>query len=263
MSFTYRLAGSVIARGSAIAMAVALSAAPGLAQTAGQAPKPKQPAPKAQPAQPQNGQAQPAQQPQNTGPVTVNLKAEPSQPQWTKVCGKDEAAKTDVCFTTRDFVTDKGQRAVAVALYDVKGKTSQKMVRILTPLGFLVPPGVRIAVDKSQAVGGRYSTCAPNGCFAEAALKDDFVAAMKKGTTLSISARNQVGREVTFNVPTEGFGQAFDGPAIDPKVLAEQQKKVQEELQKRAEEIRSRRMGNFGNPTQDPAANASTAQPNN
>jgi hypothetical protein len=37
-----------------------------------------------------------------------------------------------------------------------------------------------------------------------------------------------------------GFGKAFDGPAIDPKVLEEQQKKLQEELEKRSEELRKR-----------------------
>ncbi|WP_445504036.1 invasion associated locus B family protein [Microvirga sp. G4-2] len=258
MPFIFRLAGSVIARASTIAMALALGAAPGLAQTSGQAPKAKQPAPKAQPAQPQQ---QNAQQPQNAGLVTVALKAEPSQTEWTKVCGKDEGAKAEVCYTTRDFVTDKGQRIVAVALYDVKGKTSQKLMRIMMPLGFLVPPGVRIVVDKSQPVGGRYASCMPNGCFVEAPVKDDFVAALKKGTTLTISARNQVGREVAFAIPAEGFGKAFDGPPIDPKVLAEQQKKVQEELQKQAEELRNRRMGSFGNPAQAPAGGDAAATP--
>jgi hypothetical protein len=38
--------------------------------------------------------------------------------------------------------------------------------------------------------------------------------------------------------------------------MAEQQKKIQEELQKRAEEQRSGRVGNFGNPAQAPEANA-------
>ncbi|PVE23173.1 invasion-associated locus B family protein [Microvirga sp. KLBC 81] len=256
MSFTSRLAGS------AIATVLALSAGPGLAQTSGQAPKAKSTAPKAQQAQPQ--QTQP-QQAENAGPVAVALKAEPSQPEWTKVCGKDEAAKAEICYTTRDFVTDKGQRVVAVALYDVKGKASQKLMRIMMPLGFLVPPGVRIVVDKSQPVGGRYASCLPNGCFVEAVVKDDFVAALKKGTTLTISARNQAGREVAFAVPAEGFGKAFDGPPVDPKVLAEQQKKVQEELQKQAEELRNRRrMGNFGNPAQAPAdGNAAATQPKN
>jgi invasion protein IalB len=243
--------------GAVMATMLALSPLPGLAQTSGQAPKPKQPAPKeqlapkAQPA-PQNQQAQ---TPAPT-PVLVALKAAPAQPEWTKVCGKDERANTEICYTTRDFVTDKGQRVLAVALYDVKAKNAPKTLRILMPLGLLVPPGIRIAAEKSQPAAGRYSSCLPHGCFAEAAVKDDLVAALKKGTTLNVSARNQAGKEVTFTVPTDGFGKAFDGPPVDPQVLAEQQKKIQEELQKRADEQRSGRVGNFGNPAQAPEANA-------
>ena len=41
-------------------------------------------------------------------------------------------------------------------------------------------------------------------------------------------------------VPLAGFGKAYDGPAIDPKVLEEQQKKLQEELEKRSDELRKR-----------------------
>ncbi len=36
------------------------------------------------------------------------------------------------------------------------------------------------------------------------------------------------------------FRQAFDGPAVDPKVLEAEQKKFQEELQKRADEERKK-----------------------
>ena len=258
MPFTSRrLAGFALARGSLIAAMLALGAAPGLAQTSGQAPKPKQPAPKAQPQQAKPQQARPQQaQPQNAGPVTVALKAEPSQPQWTKVCGKDQGATTEICYTTRDFVTDKGQRIVAVALYDAKapGKGPQKMLRILVPLGFLVQPGVRIVVDKGSPVPGRFAACLPNGCFVEAPVKDDFVTAFKKGSSLNVSARNQIGREMTFTVPAEGFGKAFDGPPVDPQVLAEQQKKIQEELQKRSEEIRNPQSANSGSPAQAPAS---------
>jgi invasion protein IalB len=246
MPFSFRLAGSVTAT------VLALSPLPGLAQSSAQAPKPKKPAAKSQPAQPQTGQ-----------PVIVHLKPEPAQPDWTKVCGKDERAKTEVCYTTRDFVTDKGQRILAVAVYDAKAKGARKTLRILTPLGFLVPPGVRITVDKGQPVPGRYATCLPHGCFAEATVKDDFVAALKKGTILNVSARNQAGAVVTFAVPADGFAKAFDGPPIDPQVLAEQQRKMQEELQKRSEELRKRLMSSSGNPPQAPAADAKVAEPQN
>jgi invasion protein IalB len=251
MPFAPRPAGSVTARIGLMMAMLALSALPGLAQTTGQAPKPKQPAPKAQPQK---------AQPQNAGAVTVELKAEPSQPEWTKVCGKEQAASTEVCYTTRDFVTDKGQRIAAVALYDAKGKGAQKLMRILVPLGFLVSPGTRIVLDKSQPVGGRFSSCLPHGCFVEAPVKDDFVAAIKKGTTLNVSARNQAGKEITFAIPVAGFGKAFDGPPIDPQVLAERQKQMQEEIQKRQEELRSQRMSD---PAQAPAASAGAAAPKN
>jgi len=245
MPITSRLPATVIAS------VLALSPLPVLAQTSGQAPKPKQPAQKEQPA-PKNQQAQPPA----AAPVVVALKASPAQPEWTKVCAKDERANTDICYTTRDFVTDKGQRVLAVALYDVKAKNAPKTLRILMPLGLLVPPGIRIAAEKSQPVAGRYSTCVPHGCFAEAAVKDDLVANLKKGAGLTVSARNQAGKEVTFAIPMDGFGKAFDGPPVDPQVLAEQQKKIQEELQKQAEERRGGRTGSFGSPGQAPEANA-------
>ena len=146
----------------------------------------------------------------------------------------------EICYTTRDFVSDQGQPVLAVAVYDVKGAQAQKIVRFLMPLGLLLQPGIRFAVDQGAADPGRYAICFPNGCFAEAPVKDDFIAAMKKGTTLNVSVQNQSGREVTFAVPLAGFGKAFDGAPIDPKVLEEQQKKLQEELEKRSDEMRKR-----------------------
>ena len=112
-----------------------------------------------------------------------------------------------------------------------------------------VQPGVRFAVDQGQATPGRYAVCFPNGCFAEApGLKDDVVNAMKKGTILNVSVQNQAMREVTFAVPLAGFGKAFDGPPIDPKVLEDQQKKLQEELQKRSDEMRLKLQSGAGAP---------------
>ena len=167
------------------------------------------------------------------------MKAEPSQPDWTKVCGKDQANNAEICYTTRDFVSDQGQPVLAVAIYDVKGPQAQRIVRFLMPLGLLLQPGIRFAVDQGQATPGRYAICFPNGCFAEAPVNDDFINALKKGTDPERQRPEPGGREVTFAVPAAGFGKAFDGPAIDPKVLEEQQKKLQEELEKRSEEAAS------------------------
>lgn len=185
----------------------------------------------------QTAQAAPQQAPQQ-GPMKIDL--QPSQPTWTKVCGKDQAANKEICYTTRDFGAKADQPPVlALAIYDVKGDDT-KIVRFLMPVGLMLRPGFRFAIDKGPVAEGAYEICFPNGCFAEAKVKKDVVEAAKKGTSMSVSVKNQANMEVVFNLPLAGFGAAFDGPAVDPKVLAEQQKKLAEELQKRAAEERAK-----------------------
>ncbi|WP_027173442.1 invasion associated locus B family protein [Methylobacterium sp. 10] len=226
-------------RAAAILALAGMMGNAGLAAPAfAQAPKGKAPAPAAPaPAAPAT-QTPAAQQP--AGPQIVAVKSEPSQADWTKVCGKDQNTSTDVCYTTRDFVSDQGQPVLAVAVYDMKNaQQSVRVVRYLLPLGLLLGPGIRFTVDGQQATPGKFAVCFPNGCFAEAGnVGADLVNALKKGTTLNISVQNQAQREVTFAVPLAGFGKAFDGPAVDPKVLEEQQKKLQAELEKRSEDMR-------------------------
>lgn len=219
------LAGSLFVTGAAFAETKkpVKPAAPAPAAPAEPAPAPAQ--------APPAGQAPP-------GPVKVDLIA--TQTSWTKVCGKDQAANKDICYTTRDFGVQQDQAPIlAVAVYDVKGDDT-RIVRLLLPVGLMLRPGFRFAVDKGQPIEGAFEICFPNGCFAEAKVKGPTIDALKKGTTLLVSVKNQVNNEVDFNIPLSSFGEAFDGAPIDPKVLEEQQKKLQAELQKRAEEERKR-----------------------
>ena len=233
MSASYRLSSRAL--GLALSAAIGFAPVAAFAQAPAQRPAPARPAaPAQQPAAPaQPGGAAPA------GPTVVQVKPEPSQTSWTKVCGKDPAANKEICYTTRDFVSDQGQPVLAVAIYDVKGDAN-KIVRFLMPLGLLLQPGIRFGVDTAQPTGGRYAICFPNGCFAEAQVKDDFINAMRKGTNLNVSVQNQGGRELTFTIPLADFAKGFEGAAIDPKVLEDQQKQLQDELAKRQEELRQR-----------------------
>ena len=223
-------------------LALAGLAGAGLAGPAyAQAPKgkaaPAAPAPTAPPAGAPTNAAQ-------TGPQIVNVKSDPAQTEWTKVCGKDQGSGTDVCYTTRDFVSDQGQPVLAVAVYEMKNaaqKQEARVVRFLLPLGLLLQPGIRFTVDGQQGTAGKFAVCFPNGCFAEAGgVSNELMTGFKKGTTLNVRVQNQTQREVVFAVPLTGFGKAFDGPAIDPKVLEEQQKKLQSELEKRSEDMRKK-----------------------
>jgi invasion protein IalB len=190
----------------------------------------------------------PAAQP--TADLGTVLALKPAQPEWTKVCGQNPADHTEICYTTRDFASDKGQQLLAVAVYEAKGAQTNRFVRFVVPHGLLVPPGLRVAVDQGPGAAGRYAMCLPNGCFAEAAIESDFIENLKTGTNLNVSVRDQTGRTVTFAVPLDAFAKSFDGPAIDPEVLQEQQRKVAEEIEKRREEMR-RRLASQATPNAD------------
>ncbi len=195
------------------------------------------PAPKAKPATPAAPTAPALPGAPAAGSATpasniVTLKADSSQADWLKACGKDEVQNKKICYTTRDFVAENNQPLLAAAIYDVVGDP-KKFVRFLLPLGFMIQPGIRFSIDTGQPVGGKFSMCLPNGCFAEAESNVAFIDQMKKGKTIKLQVINQVGQEVALIVPLDGFGKAFDGPEVDPAALEAAQKKLQEDLVKR------------------------------
>jgi invasion protein IalB len=207
-----RLGAATLACGLGIASGAALS------QTT---PKPAASAPA--PAQP-------------TGPVKLDL--QPMQSPWTKICGKDQGNNKEVCYTTRDF----GQAAdqpptLAVAIYQMQGE-EKRIARFLLPVALMIKPGFRLIIDKGEPIDGKFAICFPNGCFAEAELNGPTLSSLKKAQVANIIVRNQANNEVTFTLPMKDFGAAFDGPAIDPKVLEQQNQELQRQLQEKAQKER-------------------------
>jgi hypothetical protein len=80
--------------------------------------------------------------------------------------------------------------------------------------------------------------CFANGCMADYEATADLLDRLKKGQNLIIQAINANNQPLTLPLPLNDFAKAYDGPPTDPKVFEEQQKKLQEELQKRADEAR-------------------------
>lgn len=213
-----------------------------------QAPKPAAPAP-AKPAAPAKPGA-PAPAAQKPGAPGAPAQGGPELPQlvyspWAKFCGKgqDPNAK-EVCFTGKDGRTEAGQPVVAAALIEPEGEP-KKLFRITLPSPLQLQFGTRLIIDKEQPISGAFFTCFANGCMADYEATPEFVTKLKKGQMLQIQAINLAANAITFPLPlTDTSGNSFlkanEGPPTDPKVFEEQQKKLQEDLQKRAEELRKK-----------------------
>ncbi len=244
--------GSLLAALTAFALSAAQAQAPAPAPKAAPAKKaaPKQPA--APPAQQQPPAAQEQQQQQQLPAAEIpQLVYSP----WTKLCGPPPNAPKEntklVCFTGKDARTDSGMPVIAAALIEIEGEQA-KSFRVTLPFGLAVSVGTRVIIDQNPPLQAPFITCAglnPNmGCFSQYEATPDFVSKLKKGQMLTIQAVTINQQVVSYPLSLADFAKANEGPATDPKVLEEQQKKLQDELQKRAKDAREKLEQQQGSP---------------
>jgi invasion protein IalB len=249
------LAAIAKAVGQAAALAVTLMLAHGSFAVAQQAaptpapaakPKPAAPAPAKKPAAPAQPAPAPAPEAQQPAPAPAQGQAEQQMPQfmyspWTKFCLKnpnDPNAK-QVCYTGKDARLESGMPVGAVVIVEPEGEP-KKALRITLPLHMLLIPGTRVIIDQNPPLTAPFGLCIENGCMAEYEATPELINKMKKGQVLYLQAINQNHQPISLPLPLADFGKVYDGPPSDPNVLEEQQKKLQDELQRRADEARKR-----------------------
>jgi invasion protein IalB len=260
------LAAALAIATSTLAWAQQAAPTPTPAPAPAPAAKPKPPAKKpaaAQPAPPAEVQQQPPVpaapgQAPGQGNEQVQLIYSP----WTKFCLKgQEANAKQVCFTGKDARIESGMPVVAAVLIEPEGEP-KKILRVTLPLGMQLIHGTRVIIDQNQPLTAPYVICFTNGCMADYEASADMIGKMKKGQDLAVQAINSTGQPISLVLPLADFGKAYDGPPTDPKVFEAQQKKLQEELQRRADEARKKLEAQQGAAAPTPApAPAPAPQP--
>jgi invasion protein IalB len=256
---------------SVIAAALALTAGSTFAQqptapAPAPAAKPAAPAKKPAPAKPAApaAPAAPAPEAQQQAPAQgdqqqqVQLIYSP----WTKFCLKgqnNEPNAKQVCFTGKDARIESGMPVVAAVLIEPEGEP-KKLLRVTLPLGMQLVHGTRVIVDQNQPMTAPYVICFTNGCMADYDASGDLIGKLKKGQGLVIQAINSTGQPISLVLPLADFAKAYDGPPTDPKVFEEQQKKLQDELQRRADEARKKLENQQGQPQSSTAPPAPAPQ---
>ena len=164
---------------------------------------------------------------------------------WVKLCNKDPDPNSKrVCVTVKDGRVESGLLVVSVAIIEMDGD-QRKLMRMSLPYGVALTHGTRMIVDQGTPATAPFVTCLPpvvppGGCIADYEATVDTINRMKKGQLLTVQAIHMNGQPMSPQLELKDFAKAYDGPPTDPKVFEEQQKKLQDELQKRAEDARKR-----------------------
>jgi invasion protein IalB len=217
--------------------AVSLAVPSALAQTPPKKPTQQQ----KQPAQQKKAAPQQAQQAQQAQPAPkVQQVSQLMYTPWTKVCQKGpETDNKQVCFVSTDGRLETGQPAIIARIIEPEG--AEKRMQVVLTATVLVQHGTRMLIDGQELAQAPYVFCAfQGGCVAFYRIDDAVIAKLKKGKTMQVQTFTPPNTILEFPLSLANFEKAYDGAPIDAKALEAQQRQLQSELQKKAEEARKK-----------------------
>jgi len=116
---------------------------------------------------------------------------------WQMSCDTPPGASFEQCAIIQNVLAED-QPNVGLSVIILRTADRQaRLLRILAPLGVLLPNGLGLNVDGQDMGRVAFVRCLPNGCVAEVVLDDALVETLSNGTSAIF---------VVFKTPEEGIG---------------------------------------------------------
>ncbi|MEZ0224837.1 MAG: invasion associated locus B family protein [Alphaproteobacteria bacterium] len=134
---------------------------------------------------------------------------------WRLVCETPAKGGKKQCEVFQRMTwKDKGA-ALTTLVHMVKNKDKKDvtMIRVVTPLGTLLTPGMAIKIDDGKQIKVPYLQCLPGGCLVDMVFDEEMMDKMKKGKTMIVAYRAGNGKDAKLPVSLKGFGPALDAMA--------------------------------------------------
>ena len=162
-----------------------------------QAPKGKNPPPAAQaaPAHPPQAEAAPASAP---------------PPGWLVRCTSASRDAPLECAMEQTAVLTKTGQLIVLINIRVPSDTRVPVAAIQLPLGLNLPVGAKMQVDDGKVTDLQIQTCEARGCYVNAPIAADMLAALKSGKQLNVSFQNLAKETISIPMPLTDFATAYD-----------------------------------------------------
>jgi invasion protein IalB len=198
------LAGLLLLPSTGFAQDAATTPAPAAAPTA---PAATDASPAAAPAAPA------AQAPAAAAPAAPAATAAPQVPDavkaWAKFCDPDPKDQHKVCIVRKLVFKDASIVGSFVLRIDSKKGVPTLAIAAL-PTGIALRPGLKWQIDTSKAQVLPFWRCTPQSCESETLVKADFIGRLRKGKTLTFTAKNVENKDYVVTVDLAGFSAAYD-----------------------------------------------------
>ncbi len=129
---------------------------------------------------------------------------------WQIRCDTPPGAKTEQCALIQN-VTAEDRPNVGLSVIVLKtADKKQKILRVLAPLGVLLPSGLGLKVDQADVGRTPFVRCLPNGCIAEVVMDDALTDQLKKGATATFIVFQTPEEGIGIPIALKGFSEGFD-----------------------------------------------------
>ncbi|WP_245454905.1 invasion associated locus B family protein [Mesorhizobium sp. M9A.F.Ca.ET.002.03.1.2] len=116
---------------------------------------------------------------------------------WSIICDTPAGATSEQCVMMQNVVAeDRPEMGLSVVVLRTADNKAE-ILRVLAPLGVLLPNGLGLNVDGKDIGRAYFVRCFQDGCYAEVILEKPLLDTLKTGTSATF---------IVFQTPEEGIG---------------------------------------------------------
>ncbi len=132
-----------------------------------------------------------------TGPAFSQGVVKAKHGDWETRCETPPGAAKEQCALIQSVAAEDRPNIslVVIVLKTADGKS--RLLRVVAPLGVLLPSGLGLKVDQADIGRAGFVRCLPTGCIAEVTMEDKLIDQLRSGTTATF---------IIFQTPEEGIG---------------------------------------------------------
>jgi invasion protein IalB len=129
---------------------------------------------------------------------------------WQIRCDTPAGAQTEQCVLMQ-FVTAEDRDNVGLTVIVLKTADKKaKIMRVLAPLGVLLPSGLGLKIDETDMGRAGFVRCLPNGCVAEVILEDKLLNQLQTGKQATFIIFQTPEEGIGIPISLNGFGPGYD-----------------------------------------------------
>jgi invasion protein IalB len=129
---------------------------------------------------------------------------------WETRCETPPGAAAEQCAVVQSVVDDARPNITLVIIALKTADRKSRLLRVIAPLGVLIPTGLGLHVDQEDFGRMNFVRCLPNGCVAEVFLEDRLLAKMESSQTATFVIFETPEEGVGVPTPLAGFKDAFE-----------------------------------------------------